>query len=173
MDATTGAVTSTLTVGSQPWGVAAADGAVFVANYGSGTVTAIDAATGGTTATIVTGGTPFGLSTGLGKLVVTDTSTNTLHAVPLVAATPAPTWSKNKKRRSVTGVVPAMQAVTYTMVARSGTRTRMGTCRVLPAGTVRCTVSRLPKGRTWRVSVTTQLPWQSVAGGAQNKRFRF
>ncbi len=168
----TNKVISTLAAGSQPWGVAAYGGAVFVADYGSGNVYAYEAKSGTRTATIVTGGTPFGVSVGGSKLAITDTSGGVVKSVPLTAPTPAPTWSSNTKKRSVTGVDPLMQGVTYAIVAKSGSTTKKVSCKT--TGTTKtCSISSLPKGKTWKVSITTKLPWQATAGGAQNKKFTF
>ena len=172
IDTTSNTVVDTLPAGTQPWGVTSYGGAVFVANYGAGNVYAFDAASGRQTATIVTGGTPFGLSAGVNKLVITDTSGGSMKAVPLVAPTPAPTWSSNTKKRSVTAVDPYMQGVTYAITATNGSTTKKGSCKIATSK-VTCTISSLPKGKTWKLNLTTKLPWQATAGGSQNKKYKF
>ena len=166
-------VTATIPVGAQPWGLAVAGGALFVANYGARSVSVIDTATRRPTATLTSPGTPYWVAAGTtGQVVVTDTSANALFVVPLAASTWAPTWSSNRARRSVTGVVANVPGTTYAIVAKAGAKSRTGTCTAVGSN-VRCTVRKLPRGTTWRVSVTSQLPWQAAPGGRQNKKFRF
>lgn len=54
-----------------------------------------------------------------------------------------------------------MPGMTYAMVAKNRRTTKT------------CTISSLPKGKAWKISVTTKLPWQATAGGNQNKKFTF
>lgn len=174
INTSTMAVTDTIPVGKQPWGIGAGNGAFFVANYGDGTVMTFDAATHKHTATLTTGGAPFGLSGygGQANLIISDTAANKIFTVPLGAPTWSPTWSSNKAKRSVTATVGSWAGVEYGIVARSGFKTRHGTCRV-SGGKARCTISKLPKGKTWRLSMTTKFPWQQFPGGNQNRKFRF
>jgi len=82
---------------------------------------------------------------------------------PDITVTPAST---------VTGSPASMQGVTYAIVAKSGSTTKKGSCKT--TGTTKtCSISSLPKGKTWKVSITTKLPWQATAGGAQSKKFTF
>jgi hypothetical protein len=109
--------------------------------------------------------------TGVGLALAANSGGSTVAAIPLAAPTNAPDWSANRRTRTVTGVVvPLTSAVEYAISAKRGSVVRTGTCT--PAGAkVTCSV-RVTKG-AWRVSVTTRLPWQKVAGGNQNRLFRF
>ena len=147
-----------------------------VANYADGTVSAIRLATRAVVATVRVGGNPFAMtawpsSVGGGSAVyATDAGGTSVATIPLTAQVPYVTWSS--RARTARGVVPFVGGVEYGIRAVSKTKVRSGACRPVRGGAqVSCTV-RLPKG-TWRVSVTTRLPWQPTAGGNQNKKFRF
>ena len=174
IDAATNAVVATVPVGTQPRAVVATtDGlTAFVANAGSGTVAVLDPAAGRVVATVTVGGSPQGVSFGgSATAYVTDATTNTLSVIPTVAPALAVNWSSRRSTRTITGVVPRIGAVAYRIVARSGNRTRTGSCATRGTANIACTV-RVPRGR-WRVSVTTQLPWQRGTSGNQNRTFRF
>jgi YVTN family beta-propeller protein len=182
IDTTSGSVVATVPVGSQPWGIAVTgDGAsAFVANYADGTASVIDLASRRVVATVRVGANPFGVATWStapadgSAVYVSNSGGSTVSTIQLSADTPAPTWTIRKRTRTVTGVVPFTPAVEFGIRAVQGNRVRTGTCvRTGPSSAPKaaCTV-RLPKG-TWRVSVTTQLPWQPAAGGNQNRRVRF
>lgn len=171
IDTATSSVRAIVPVGSQPWGVAATDTHAFVANFASGNVSVIDGASAAVIATVATGTSPFGVAIDDDRQVlVTNAGSSTLSAIALTADTPAVNWSANRRMRTVIGVVPAMPAVTYGIVSRKGAKTRSGTCAT-SADRVVCRV-RVGTG-TWRTSVTTQLPWQTVPGGRQNKGYTF
>jgi len=174
IDAATNTVATTVPVGMQPRGVVArTDGAtVFVANAGSGTVSVVDPARALVVATVTVGGSPQAVAFGgSDSAYVTDSTANTLSVIPTRAPALAVNWSSRRSTRTVTGVVPQIGAVAYGIVARNGNRTRRGTCAARGSANIACTV-RLPRGR-WRVSVTTQLPWQNGTSGNQNRTFRF
>ena len=181
IDTTSGSVVATIPVGSQPWGiVVTADGGhAFVADYADGTTSVIDLASRTVVATIRVGANPFGVATwspppaDAGAVYVSNSGGSTVSTIQLQAATPAPAWTVRKRTRTVTGVVPFVAAVEYGIRAVQGSRVRTGTCVRVGASAPKAACSvRLPKG-TWRVSVTTRLPWQATAGGNQNRRVRF
>ena len=60
IDASTGSVTATITVGGQPGGVGFGDGSLWVANFGDGTVERVDPTANAVTARIPVGGQPDG-----------------------------------------------------------------------------------------------------------------
>jgi YVTN family beta-propeller protein len=176
VDTASRAVVATVPVGRQPWGVAVtADGAhAFVANYADGTVSAIRLANRKVIATIRVGANPFAMtawpsSVGSGSAAyVTNAGSASVSTIPLMAGTPYVTWSS--RGHTARGVVPFVAGVEFGIRAVSKSKTRTGTCRqVRSSARVACSV-RLPKG-TWRVSVTTRLPWQLTAGGNQNRKF--
>lgn len=171
VDLASGTVSATVPVGTQPWGVAVAAGTAFVANYGSGTVSVVDVAAARVIATVTTGGRPFGVATTAQAAFVTNSADGTVSTIALAATTtPAPDWRVRTRTRTVTGTVPWVPAVSYTMVARKGSVTKSGTC-VRTGSSAACTI-RLPKGE-WRVSVLRRLPWQASAEVQQGKRVRF
>jgi|FLOH01.1.fsa_nt_gi YVTN family beta-propeller protein len=173
IDSTSNKVIKTVTVGDQPWGVAATGSAVFVANYGSGTVSVIDAASLKLVSTIKSGVNPFGVGmNGQQTVLVSNSGSNNLSNIAQRAPVPAVSWTSSKSAKSVTGSVPFMPAVTYSMVATKGSTSKKGSCSTSISGSsVVCKVT-LSKG-TWRVSILTRLPWQPVAAGQQNKKFTF
>jgi YVTN family beta-propeller protein len=173
IDTSTNKVVKIVTVGNQPWGVAATQSAAFVANYGSGTVSVIDASSRSVVATIKTGANPFGVAVNGDQTVfVTNAGSASLSTIAQRAPVPAVDWSSSKKSRTVSGSVPFMPAVAYSIVARKGMTTKKGSCSAAAGGSaVSCTV-KLSRG-TWRVSIKTRLPWQPAFLGQQNKRFRF
>jgi YVTN family beta-propeller protein len=65
-------VTATITVGKIPKGVAAAQGAVWVANSGDGRVSRIDPVTNRVTATITVGRSPVGVVAAQGAVWVAN-----------------------------------------------------------------------------------------------------
>ncbi len=173
IDSAANKVIKTVPVGNQPWGVAATGSAVFVANYGSGTVSVIDAASLNLVATIKSGANPFGVGVnGQQSVFVSNSGSNNLSNIDQLADVPAVNWTSSKSAKSVTGSVPFMPAVTYSMVATKGSTSKKGSCSTSSSGSsVVCKVT-LSKG-TWHVSILTRLPWQPVAAGQQNKKFTF
>jgi len=168
----TNEIVGTIQVGSQPWGVLATPSAVFVANYGSASVSVIDPQARTVIATIRTGTQPFGLAWDSRKVFVTNAGSGTLSSIPLAAPTGSVAWSRNAVKRTITGRISASEGIAVTMVARSGSTVRRGTCtRDTSTGQVTCTIA-VPKG-TWSASVQTRLPWQPTPGGWQNRRFTF
>jgi YVTN family beta-propeller protein len=173
IDTATSRVSATVAVGTEPWGVAATATHAFVANHGSGTVSVISARTRRVVATVTTGTGPFGVGLdGTHAVFVTNTGSATVSMIALQAPVYSVAWSSTRRSKTVTGVVPFTAAVRYAIVARKGHVLRTGTCRLAPDGTRVVCRARLAKG-TWHVSITTRLPWQPVAFGQQNKRFRF
>ena len=95
-------VTNTITVGSDPWGVAfAPNGAyAYVANPGSGTVSVINTATNTVTSTITVGSSPWGVAiapngayayvanSGSSTVSVINTATNTVTSTISVGSAP-------------------------------------------------------------------------------------
>jgi YVTN family beta-propeller protein len=167
-------VSATVKVGSQPWGVAANATHVFVANYGSGNVSVIDIAGAKVVATIATGSGSFGVALNdRYTVVVSNSGSNSVSTIYQSAKGPYVKWSSAKPTRTIVGVVPAYPAESYAIVARRGGATKKGSCALVADGShVRCTV-RVSGPGLWRASVTSQLPWQPAAYGAQNKRFTF
>lgn len=171
IDTATNKVVKTVKVGSQPWGVGVTDSAAFVANYGSGTVSVISTSSREVVATVAAGVNPFGVAVNADQTVmVTNTGSDTLTTIAQRAPVLAATWSSSKKKMSVTGVVSWLPAVTYDMVATKGSTTKHGSCS-RSGSNVTCTAS-LSKG-SWKVSITTTLPWQPTPAGKQNKKFSF
>ncbi len=69
-DASTGAMLAVIQVGSLPWGVAAADGRAFVANFGDGTVTIIDLVQAQVVETVSVGADPVTAAPGDGRVYI-------------------------------------------------------------------------------------------------------
>lgn len=99
-------VVAVLKVGKNPGAIAAGEGAVWVANYGDGTITRVDPARGQVVATIVVGGRPTAIAAGAGAVWVHDqmggglsridpatngVTASSIEGVP-VAATAASLW---------------------------------------------------------------------------------
>ena len=168
----TNEILGTIPVGSQPWGVLATPSAVFVANFGDGTVSVIEPKTRKVIATVRTGTQPFGIAQDLGRVFVTNSGSGTMSSIPLIAPTPTVSWSSNSEKRTITGKVRVAAGLAVTMIAKKGSTVRKGTCRRASGSSqVTCTVTAT--GGTWSASVQTRLPWQPIAGGAQDKRFTF
>jgi streptogramin lyase len=72
---------STITVGSGPLGVAAGDGAVWVADATTGTVTRVDPATGRVTGTYRAGPDPVSVAVAGGRTWVVDGKTDDLRTI--------------------------------------------------------------------------------------------
>jgi YVTN family beta-propeller protein len=72
LSASSGSLSATVPVGSSPSGVAAGDGAVWVANYNVGTVSRIDEATHALVQTIPEVSTPSGIAIGFGAVWVAN-----------------------------------------------------------------------------------------------------
>lgn len=166
-------VVATIAVGTQPWGIEATDHAVFVANYASGNVSVIDPDLRKVIATVQTGANPFDVAATYAKdLLVTNAGANQVSVIDLQAPWPEVDWSSSPTRRTVTGVVPTVAAVTRSIVATKGGTTRRGSCQLKGDGTqTACTIA-LSRG-TWQVSVQSKLPWEPAAGGMQRKKFTF
>ena len=95
---------------------------------------------------------------------------------PAKPAKPAVTWSSAKKTKTVTAVITPISGVTYTLTAKNGSKTKLGSCKnvTVKRGKKRvarrsCTI-KLAKGK-WLVSVT---PTKSkLKGTANSKSYRF
>ena len=81
VDEASGTVTSTINVGSEPLGVAADGGNVYVVNNGDNTVSVIDAATGTVTSTIDVGTSPSGVAAGDGNVYVSNNGDGTVSVI--------------------------------------------------------------------------------------------
>jgi YVTN family beta-propeller protein len=173
IDTATNAVTRIVTVGTQPWGMAVTGSAAFVANYGSGTVSVIDTTSITVVSTITTGANPFGVAVnGDQSVFVTNTGAGTLSTIAQRAPVPSVKWSSSRRAKTVTGSVPFMPAVAYTIVAVQGSAKKVGGCSVASGGAIVTRKVKLRKG-SWRESVQTRLPWQQAAAGQQNRKFTF
>lgn len=173
IDTGTRSVLATIAVGNQPWGVGATATHAFVANYGSGTVSVISARRRAVVATISTGRNPFGVAVGgTANVLVSNYGSNTLSSIDQMAAVSSVEWSSSKKARRIIGTFGVNPAVAYSIVARRGSVTKRGICRLRPSGRAATCSVTVPKG-TWRASIRAQYPWQPVPYGQQDKRFRF
>ena len=89
---------------------------------------------------------------------------------------PSVIWSLNKKTKTVTAVITPISGATYRLAAKSGSKTKVGSCKNVTVKQGRKRVARrsctikLAKG-TWLVSVT---PTKSkLKGTANSKSYRF
>jgi len=96
IDDSTNAVTDTISVGTNPIGVAydSATGAVYVANEESNTVSVIDGSTNAVTETITVGTYPFGVAydSATGEVYVADELPNTVSVISSTSTTTI-SWS--------------------------------------------------------------------------------
>jgi len=121
-------VVATVPVGDDPGGIAAGAGAIWVANYGDGTVSRIDPETNSAVATIDTGSTPLDVAVGAGAVwVSTSTNSSVLRIDPAtnditatvdvglgaetIVADDDVIWVANGFGESVTRIDPAAVAV--------------------------------------------------------------
>ena len=94
----TDTVVATVTVGTNPYGVAYGNGFVYVANFSGNSVSVIDASTNTVTATVTVGTSPYGVAYGNGfvyvandggnSVSVIDASTNTVTKTVTVGTNP-------------------------------------------------------------------------------------
>jgi hypothetical protein len=91
-------------------------------------------------------------------------------------AKPAVTWASSAKAKTITAVITPVAGVTYTLTAKSGRKTKKGSCKnvTIKKGKKKlarrsCTV-KLAKGK-WLASVTPKKG--SVSGTVNTKRYSF
>jgi len=81
INASTGVVVQSVSVGSTPWGITTGGGYVWVANSQSATVTQINQTTGAVVATIPVGSRPYGIAYTGGAAWVTNADSNTVSEI--------------------------------------------------------------------------------------------
>ncbi len=144
----------------------------YVTNNGGDSISVLNIGTNEIVGTIQVGSQPWGVLATPSAVFVANYGSGTLSSIPLAAPTGSVAWSRNAVKRTITGRISASEGIAVTMVARSGSTVRRGTCtRDTSTGQVTCTIA-VPKG-TWSASVQTRLPWQPTPGGWQNRRFTF
>jgi hypothetical protein len=125
-------VTATVTVGTNPYGVAFGGTSIWVANYGSGTVSKINPTTNTVTATVTVGTNPSGVgfdgtnvwvtNNGSGTVSKINPTTNTVTATVTVGTGPSgvgfdgtSVWVANQSSGTVSKINPTTNTVTATV----------------------------------------------------------